>query len=196
MISPNPTNLRSRVTQASWRGLAIACLAIPAAVLLTCGFARAADTADVESRIEAAYIYNFARFVEWPAVAMAGPLKIAILGHGDMATPLEELTRGKSINGRAIEVRQLKALTEADCCEILLIEHSELKHLKELAEALADKPVLSVCDCATGLRDGAMIAFRVFDETIRFQINQQAAEHAGLKISSQLLKVAVPVERH
>jgi hypothetical protein len=195
MTSPNPPDRRLSLSLILWRAIAMVLLTIPAGAFFTAGGARAADNADVEMRIKAAYIYNFARFVVWPGSAATGPLRIGILGRGEMAVPLEELTRGKSANGRPIEVRHLSAATEADCCEILLIERSELKHLKEIGEALAGKPVLTVCDSATGLRDGVMIAFQIFEETIRFQINQQAAEHAGLKISSQLLKVAVPMEK-
>jgi len=150
------------------------------------------DNSDVETRVKVAFIYNFARFVEWPAHAGSGPMRIGILGRGDLGAPLQEVIKGKSVNGRPIEVAQVNALTGADCCEILLIERSETKHLKEIAAALAEKPVLTVCDGGSCLRDGVMIAFQIVDESVRFQINREAAEHAGLKISSQLLKVAIP----
>lgn len=152
----------------------------------------AADTSDVELHVKAAYIYNFARFVEWPAGTPAGPLRIGVLGHGDLVSPLEEIVRGKSVAGRAIKVTPIASAAEAECCGILLIERSESKHEKEIAQALAGKPVLTVSDDENASRDGVMIAFQLVDESVRFQINQDAATRAGLKISSQLLKVAVP----
>ncbi|MGD1069192.1 MAG: YfiR family protein [Bryobacteraceae bacterium] len=147
---------------------------------------------DVETRIKAAFIYNFARFVEWPGRSGPGPVRIAVLGRGDLAAPLEEVVRGKTANGRTIEVTHISADTEMDCCEILVIERSESKHVGEIVRALADKPVLTVCDGGSCLLDGVMIVFQMVEESVRFQINRQAAEHAGLKISSQLLKVAIP----
>jgi hypothetical protein len=152
------------------------------------------DSSDVESRLKAAYIYNFARFVEWPATGAAGPVRIGVLGHGDLASPLEEIVRGKSVGGRAIKVTPIGTAAQAECCEILLIERSESKHEREIAQALAGKPVLTVSDDENGSRDGIMIAFQLVDESVRFQINQEAAVRAGLKISSQLLKVAIPAE--
>jgi hypothetical protein len=109
-----------------------------------------------------------------------------------MASPLAELVRGKLTGGVPIEVAHLNSVAEADGCEMVLIERSESKHVKEIAQALAGKPVLTVCDGEGCYRDGGMIAFLIVDDSVRFQINQGAAEHAGLRISAQMLKVAVP----
>jgi hypothetical protein len=183
---------RSLPEPVEWPTLAIALVLVLAAVLSAPGAANAADSADVETRLKVAYIYNFARFVEWPARSSPGPVRIGVLGLGDLAAPLEDVIRGKSANGRPIEVAHINSVAEADCCEILLIERSEYKHVSEIVQALAGKPVLTVCDVGSCLRDGVMIAFQLVEESVRFQINQEAAERAGLKISSQLLKVAVP----
>jgi hypothetical protein len=189
------------IKERSWRywagrhTLAIALLPVLAATLSGPGTAIAADQSDVETRIKDAFIYNFARFVEWPAHANPGPMRIGVLGRGDLASPLEDIVRGKLVNGRPIQVVHISVVTEADCCEILLIERSESSHLKEIAQALAEKPILTVCDSGNCLRDGVMIGFRIVEETVRFQINQEAAQHAGLIISSQLLKVAIPSAR-
>lgn len=172
--------------------LAMALAWVLAAALSVPAAANAADSAEVETRLKVAYIYNFARFVEWPVRAASGPVRIGVLGHGDLGAPLEDVIRGKSANGRIIEVAHINSASEADCCEILLIERSEYKHVSAIVQALAGKPVLTICDFGGCLREGVMIAFELVDESVRFQINQEAAEHAGLKISSQLLKVAIP----
>jgi hypothetical protein len=165
------------------------------AAVFGCAATSAADDADVEARIKAAFIYNFARFIEWPPGSAQGPLRIGIQGHGDLVSPLEEVIRGKTANGRSLEVTHVGTAGEAGHCEILLIERSEASRVREIVQTLAGKPVLTVCDDANCLRDGAMIAFRIVDDSVRFQINEEAAEHSGLKISSQLLKVALPAGR-
>jgi hypothetical protein len=172
-----------------WRTLVIALLAVTSPEQ---GRVNAANNPDVETRLKAAFIYNFARFIEWPVHSGAGSVRIGILGRGDLASPLEEVVKGKLANGRPIEATHITAASEADCCEILLIERSESKHVREIVQAIADKPILTVCDGGNCLRDGVMITFQIVAESVRFQINQQAAEHAGLKISSQLLKVSIP----
>jgi hypothetical protein len=165
-----------------------------AGILLAPGCVSASDTTDVETQVKAAFIYNFARFVEWPARSSPGSIRIGILGRGDLASSLVEVTRGKSANGRPLEVAHINSIAEADRCEILLIERSETRHLKDIVQAVAGKPILTVCDGGNCSRDGAIIAFQIVEESVRFQINQEAAEHAGLKVSSQLLKVAIPAE--
>jgi hypothetical protein len=155
--------------------------------------AGAGDNVEVEARLKAAFVYNFARFVEWPGNSSAAPIRIRVLGHGDLASPLVDVVRGKSAGGHPIDVASISVMSSADCCEILLIERSESKHLKEIAASLAGKPVLTVCDGGSCYRDGAMIAFQIVDDTVRFQINQESAAHAGLRISSQLLKVAIAI---
>lgn len=156
------------------------------------GSAAVSENSEVEIRIKAAFIFNFARFIEWPPRPAPGPVRIAILGHGDLAAPLEEVIRGKLAGGKPVTVKHIGVATEAECCEILLIERSEFGHLRDIVQTLSGKPVLTVCDAANGLVDGVMIGFKVVDDSVRFQIDQGGAERAGLKISSQLLKVALP----
>lgn len=176
----------------SWHRLVIALIPVGVCLAFGLGSATATESADVETRVKAAFIYNFARFVEWPPRSNPGPVRIGVLGHGDLAVLLEEVVRGKSVGGRAITVTPVGTVNEADGYEILLIERSESKHVPEIVQALAGKPVLTVSDDENGSRGGVMIAFQLVDESVRFQINQEAAERAGLKVSSQLLKVALP----
>jgi hypothetical protein len=133
--------------------------------------------------------------VEWPAERTTGSFRIGILGTGDVLAPLEDVVRGKTVNGRPIRTELIGSAGEAEQCEILLIERSELKHLKEILGSLAGKPVLTVCDGGACAKAGAMIAFQIVEDSVRFQIHQEPVERAGLKISSQLLKTAY-WERH
>jgi hypothetical protein len=190
VIEPNYTKKRCRPRWSGWRGLTVVFAAVLAA-LFGQSATKAADSFEVETRVKAAFIYNFARFVDWPPRSSLGPVRIGILGQGDLASPLEEVIRGKSVSGRPIVVTVLGSVNEADCCEILLIERSESKRFREIAQTLAGKPVLTVCDDENGSKDGVMIAFQLVEESVRFHINQEAAERAGLRISSQLLKVAI-----
>jgi hypothetical protein len=162
---------------------------------LVAALASAGDS-EVEIRVKAAFIYNFTRFVEWPANtnSTSGSVRIGILGSGALELPLKQVVQGKSANGKRIEVIALNSLSDASRCDILWIEPSESKHLAEIVQSLAGKPVLTVCNGDSCIRDGGMIAFQIVDDSVRFQINQGAAERAGLKLSSQLLKVAIPAQ--
>lgn len=170
--------------------------AMLAALVLAIGAscpATGADSSDLETAVKAADILNFGRFIEWPAHLNSGPiLRICVTGRGDLAAALRESVEGKSIGGRAVTVTGVAASGAADCCDILLIERSELRHARAIVQGLTGKPVLTVCDDPSGIAAGVMVVFRLAGETVRFEINQEAAGQAGLKISSQLLKVAIP----
>jgi len=161
--------------------------------LCTASSDRPSDGSDVAARVKAAFVYNFARFIEWPQPNSKESVKIVVVGQGGgLAAPLEEIIRGKTVGGRSLEVTRAASGTPIPRCDILLIERSERRHVKEIVQSLAGKPALTVCDDPDCLKEGAIIAFQLVDESVRFQINQEAAEHAGLKVSSQLLKVALP----
>lgn len=191
MLTPNNITSRRWPPRIAGDITRIAPIAVLAMMFTVAAGTTAVGDSDVETRVKAAFILNFVFFVEWPARSGSGPVRIGVRGHGDLASSLEEVVKGKTANGRAIEIAHIAGATEMDCCQILVIERSESKHVAEIVQDLAGKPVLTVCDGETCLRDGAMIVFQIIEESVRFQINRQAAEHAGLKISSQLLKLAI-----
>jgi hypothetical protein len=153
--------------------------------------AEAAD--DVELRVKAAFLYNFARFVEWPTnpqESSQAPLVIAILGHDPLLPLLQSTVKGKSVNGHPLQVREFTTAEQIEC-HILYIAPSEDKRIKTDLQLVAGRPILIVSDSKSSLQHGGIIAFREIDDSVRFEINRQAAERAGLKLSSQLLKVAI-----
>ena len=173
-------------------GVGVLLLALSAALLPSALAAQAGDSSDVEARVKVAFVYNFTRFIEWPQSTLKQPVRIAVIGRGDLRHLWKKLRAAKWLTARPIEVIRLTSATLIPHCDVLLVEHSEAKHLSGLIQTVAGKPVLTVCDAANCMKDGAMIGFQLVEESVRFQINQDAAEKAGLKISSQLLKVALP----
>jgi hypothetical protein len=147
---------------------------------------------DVEARVKAAFLYNFVRFVEWPPESLGDPrtpVVIGIVGHDPLGSVLDEIVDGKTVGGRPIRIRRFDSVEQADHCQVLYI--AEPKRGKTLRQSLAGKAVLSVGDYAGALQDGNVIAFLLVDDSVRFEISLETAGRAGLKISSQLLKVAL-----
>jgi hypothetical protein len=148
-----------------------------------------------ENQVKAAYLYNFAKFVEWPASAFAGagsPLVIGFIGKGLYGEAHEALT-GKIAKGRKVQIRQLTKVEEVSGCQILFIAASEKPRLKEILRALPDSGVLTVSDIKHFCSVGGMIGLVVRGEKVQFEVNVGKAERAGLKLSSQMLKLAVTV---
>jgi hypothetical protein len=147
---------------------------------------------DVEARVKAAFLYNFVRFVEWPPESLSDPrtpIVIGIVGHDPLGSVLDEIVEGKTVGGRPVRIRRFDSVEQVDHCQVLYI--AEPKRAKTLRQSLAGKAVLSVGDYVGALQDGNVIAFLLVDDSVRFEISLETAGRAGLKISSQLLKVAL-----
>jgi hypothetical protein len=163
------------------------------AVLALCSAAGIAEAqSPTEYQVKAAFLYNFAKFVEWPArsfPAAGTPLTFCVVGEDPFGSDLEEITRGKTIDQRKLATRRVKKGREREC-HILFVSPSEEARLGEILRDVKDASVLTVSDIAKFSRTGGIIGFIIEGNKIRFEINLDAAERAGLKISSRLLKLA------
>ena len=159
-----------------------------AALAAVCASAQAAPPAEYE--VKAAFIHNIAKFVEWPAATRtAGPLKLCILGQSPFGSALDAL-QGKSIGNKVWEVLPAKPNTNLRECGVLFIAASESDNLSQILERLQGSPVLTMGDSDGYAAQGVMVNFYIEQNKVRFEINLGAASRAGLKISSQLLKLA------
>ena len=147
-----------------------------------------------ESRLKAAFLWNFAKFVDWPTNAFASdtsPFVIGVLGESPLGADLEQTVKGKLINDHPIIVKTVQAATDAKECHILFISNSEKSRLANIFKDLGNAPVLTVGEYDQFTQLGGMINFVRQGNKIRFQINDEAAKAADLKISSKLLSLAV-----
>ncbi len=182
-------------------GKRLACLIAALAVGAVIGFApyggaRAEELSASASRvylIMAAFLYNFAKFTEWPAQAYAGPsapLRICVLGEGHLGRALSALD-GKQIKGRQVATAHLAKAEDAGTCQVLYIDPSEMERLPGILKGLDGRPVLTVTDIHyPDPTNGGIINLRIVAEKIRFQIDKNVAEAAGLYLSSKLLALA------
>ncbi|HEY3322395.1 MAG TPA: YfiR family protein [Planctomycetota bacterium] len=158
----------------------------------------AASAADVEYRVKGGYLYNFTKFVEWPANAFSGPdapIVIGILGDDPFGPEFDEAMKGlASQGGRPIKLRRIKRAEDAAGCHILFISRSEERRLPEILQHIRAS-TLTVGECARFARQGGIIEFVIVDGKVRFVINVDAERRAGLKISSELKRVAAEIVR-
>jgi hypothetical protein len=152
-----------------------------------------APSAD-EYRVKAAFLYNFAKFVEWPDGAFKNPrepLVICILGRSSSFRPLlEEAVQGKQIGGRGLVIRETTDPRETADCHLLFIAASEKRHLPAVLEALKARSVLTVGETSNFADAGGVINFRLDNGKVGLEINVCAAQRARLQISSKLLSLA------
>ncbi|HZL43368.1 MAG TPA: YfiR family protein [Verrucomicrobiae bacterium] len=168
-------------------------LGLSLAWLLTVGGGRAQETPPTEYKLKAAFLFNFAKYVEWPPAAFAeatSPMVIGILGENPFRDDLEPTIRDKTINNRPLVIKEFRSPAEATNCHILFISTSEKQRLPEILKSLHGTSVLTVGETDRFTETGGMINFVTEGNKIRFQINVEAAKSAGLKVSSKLLSLA------
>lgn len=150
-----------------------------------------------EVALKAAFIYNFAKFTDWPADALpnGAPLVACVLGDPAVADALERTVRGRQASGHGIEVLLLRAPEkELKSCHLLYVSGVPASQATDVAAALRTAPVLTISDIETFASNGGVAQFFVENGKMRFTINLGAARRARLQLSSRLLALAVVVE--
>lgn len=148
-----------------------------------------------QAQVEAAFLYNFTKFVEWPDHAAHRPIVIGVLGESRLTADLRAIVADRKVNGRAIVVRTVATLDEVKAVQILFVESEADAWFQALKDGLGDAPVLTVGESAAFIGAGGAIRFVARDSKLRFEINVGAAERARLKVSAQLQELATAVVR-
>lgn len=171
--------------------------------LLFCSLAivpnlRAQQSKPNEFEVKAAYLYNFGRFVDWPDASGGGKndaFEICVMGADPFGAALDATLATRTIDGKNVAAKRISKPQEVDDCRILFISSSEEGHLKEIFAALNKANVLTVSDIPHFSQRGGMIGFLLDGSRVRFEVNLDATQAAGLALSSELLKVAMSVKK-
>ena len=155
------------------------------------------DPASLEYKVKAGYLFNFAKFIEWPdstPTSADNPFIIGVLDAGEALPTMMSLLQGKRINGRNVVVKAVAVDTVGKDLHILFITSKSKKNPEDLKAALAGTNTLLVGETDQFAERGGMLGFVKEDETIRLTLNLERAAEAGLKVSSKLSNVAKVVK--
>ena len=142
--------------------------------------------------MKAAFLLNFAKFVEWPAGHVKETFTIGILGRDPFDSALDSLS-GKTVRGKRVVVRRYQDPDESREADILFISASEKRELPRILKTIRGNSILTVGDSKDFGRSGVMINLLLLQKRVGFEINLAAAQRDGLQISSNLLKLAQEV---
>lgn len=149
-----------------------------------------------EYEVKGVFMYKFGDYVEWPAAAFDGPgtpFIIGILGDDPFDGGLDQIVQNRTVQGRSVVIKRFRRVDEVRGVQILYLGASERERWQKDLENLREMNILTVCDHAT--QPGAVITFVLKDKKVRFEIDQDAARRAGLKLSSKLLSLATSVRK-
>jgi hypothetical protein len=151
----------------------------------------------LEDEVKATFVYKFTPFVDWPASAFESsqaPLSICIVGDDQVAKMIDQAAAGQKDGDRPIVMRHLDRVEPNSPCHVLYAAASPRQTVAQALAAVEGRPVLTVTDLGTSPTAKGMIAFVMQDNRVRFDIDEKAANSAGLMISSRLLGLARNVD--
>lgn len=159
--------------------------------------ARAQEAAPGEYEVKAAFLFNFAKFVEWPPAKLTtnnAPIRFGVLGRSEaLVGDLRKTLDGKLIDTHPVQLEFYEDSLPSDAPHILFVCKSERRNFRRIVNSLRGQPVLTVSEEDGFCEAGGMINFRLDGKKIRFEINQKAAEQNQLRMSSKLLRVALRI---
>jgi hypothetical protein len=155
------------------------------------GFLRQVAAQEIpEYQLKAAFLYNFAKFTEWPENTFkdgSAPVVVVIFGEDPFGENINFI-KDKSVKNRKLEIKRCHEIKELAACHILFVSSSEKKRLSEILAAIKISSVLTVSDIDSFIESGGVIRFVLTNDNLGFAINAEAVKRADFKISSQLLK--------
>ncbi len=162
------------------------------------GKAYADSRSEREYQIKAAFLYNFTKFVEWPADRFAddnAPIILCVFGKDPFGATLEDTVTGKTVKGRHIYIRRIVNVDELDACHVLFVGLSEREQLRQIVASSHRANVLTVGDMDDFVEFGGVISLIKKANKIQFEINLVAAKQARLKLDLKLVTLASSVKK-
>lgn len=149
-----------------------------------------------EDAVKAAFVLRFAAYVEWPEDPEPDAnFTVVVLGASEIGLRLQALAAGRSVMNRPIQVRRITSISDVGDAQILYVGADRRGNLHELLAPLAGRGVLVISDEERALDSGSIINLRMADQRVRFEVSLPSARRAGLRISSDLLALAVRVQK-
>ena len=157
----------------------------------------AAPETSREYTIKAGFVYNFTKFIQWPASVDASiesqGLQFCIAGKDRFGRALDGFAKALEENNKSLVIQKGVLPKSSTACHILFIDSSVSDQLEEYLKHVKGKPTLVVSDSPDFAERGVGINFVIRRNKTRFEINPYTVKESGIKISSELLKLAILV---
>lgn len=151
---------------------------------------------DTTAVVQASYIYNIAKLVEWKEPAMKnGPFVISVLGSGNLYQELVKKYAEKTIGKQNIEVRKLPRSAEIESCHMLFVAQSELSLLPAIYKNLEKRSTLVITEYPDAMEDGSVVNFVRVDRTLKYEISLPNARKHKLEVGSTLVQLAYKADQ-
>jgi hypothetical protein len=164
-----------------------------AGLLVLLGNELAYSQAISEDQVKAAYLYNFAKFVEWPQETFPDattPIHLCVLYDPSIGSELSQIVKDKHVSGRSIVVVPIQTGEQGSACQILFINSAQNAQIEHVLKVLQGASVLTVGESTGFVEQGGIVNFVIQNDQVHFQVNHRVATQNGLRMSARLLSVA------
>lgn len=149
---------------------------------------------DTTAIVKAAYIYNFAKLIDWPSANKEGNFIIGVYGTTNVYKELINKYSTKRIGTQDIEIRKLSDSPDVGSVHVLFVAHSNSKDLKAILNNLEFEPVLVITEMEGAINTGSVINFLVIDNNLKFELNVSEAKNRQLIVGSRLKDLAYKID--
>jgi hypothetical protein len=143
-------------------------------------------------RFHSIFIYNFTKYIQWPASHQSGDFIIAVVGNSPIIEELNKITANKTVGSQKIVVKRYKSASEIEDCHILFVPGSG-NNFDSVQEKLKGKSTLVITEKSGLAQKGSGINFILLENKWKFELNESATQSAGLKVSRELSQMAISV---
>jgi hypothetical protein len=142
-------------------------------------------------RVQAMYIYNFTRYINWPAEYESESFVIGILGECEIVEELKIFTQGKKVGNKPISVVCYNSVADIGQCHILYVPHNSIEDINKILSKVSKSNSLIICETPGSISAGAAISFIYTENKLKFELNSENANKYGLTVSSTLCNMAM-----
>lgn len=154
---------------------------------------RMSDT-DTTAIVKAAYIYNFAKLIDWPSANKEGNFIIGVYGQTNVYKELVNKYSTKRIGTQDIEIKKLSESPEVGKVHVLFVAQSSIGDLNNILKNLDYEPVLVITETDGAISTGSIINFLVIDNSLKFELNVSEAKNRQLIVGSRLKALAYNID--
>jgi hypothetical protein len=138
-------------------------------------------------------IFNFIKYIEWPAETKSGDFVIAVYGDDDVYNQLSKLYGQREIKGQNTNIVNISDVSEMGAAHVLYVASNKSRDFDAILEKYDTKPTLIITDKSGLGKKGSSINFREAGGKLKFEINQATFDNSNLKVSSQLVNMGIAI---
>ena len=147
-----------------------------------------------QSMFKALFMFNFAKYIEWPNHSSQNEFIIGVYGHDDIVPELKKLASTKKINNKPIVVKSVKSPSEASNAQLFFIPESKSGNIGEVSSFFSGKNTLIVSEKKGGCAEGSAINYILQGGKMKYEICRGNIESHQLKVDQKLISLGIEVK--